>query len=51
MPKCKYLAPTESGLCENCANCKNWDRTKCKIEKKLKENYEDSKEFEMMPWS
>jgi len=44
MSKCLYFKPHEVGCMANCRNCKRWNGTRCKDEKKLL--YEETVEFE-----
>ncbi|AFM40313.1 hypothetical protein Desaci_1287 [Desulfosporosinus acidiphilus SJ4] len=45
MNKCQYFSPNKLGCRVNCANCKRWTGTECKIELQLFNRYEDTVEF------
>lgn len=47
MAKCVGFTTKGLGLKTNCANCENWNGSKCLVQKILNELYEESRDFDV----
>ena len=47
MIKCRRFQPSGAGCRENCVNCKRWNGIRCKDEKDLTKQYEETEEFKI----